>query len=124
VLGPDGWYYVGQLTGFPFQPGSANIYRVSPQGGIPAVALSGFTNIVSIAFGPDGALYVLEISKNGLLSGDPTGALIKVQNGVRTELAVGQLSMPGGLAVASDGTIYVTNWAVLPGGGQVIRITQ
>ena len=124
VLGPDGAYYVGQLTGFPFQPGSANIFRVSPDGGIPTVALSGFTNIISIAFGPNGALYVLEISKNGLLSGDPTGALFKVQHGVRTELAAGQLSMPGGLAIASDGTIYVTNWSVLAGGGQVLRITQ
>jgi DNA-binding beta-propeller fold protein YncE len=124
ALGPDGAYYVGQLTGFPFQPGSANIYRVSPDGGIPTVALSGFTNIISIAFGPDGALYVLEISKNGLLSGNPAGALFKVQNGVRTELAAGQLFMPGGLAIAADGTIYVTNWSVLAGGGQVLRITQ
>jgi DNA-binding beta-propeller fold protein YncE len=123
VVGPDGAYYVGQLTGFPFQTGSANIYRVAPQGGAPTVAFSGFTNIISIAFGPDGSLYVLEISKNGLLSNDPTGALIRVQpDGTRTELAVGQLFMPGGLAVASNGAIYVTNWSVLGGGGQVLKI--
>jgi hypothetical protein len=126
AVGPDGAYYVGQLTGFPFQPGSANIYRVSPQGGTPTVAYSGFTNIISIAFGPDGSLYVLEISKNGLRSGNPAGALIKVlPDGItRTELAAGQLFMPGGLVLASDGTIYVTNWSVLPGGGTVVRIQQ
>lgn len=125
ALGPDGAYYVGQLTGFPFFPGSANVYRVSPQGGTPTVAYSGFTNIISIAFGPDGSLYVLEISKNGLRSGNPLGALIKVlPDGTRTELAAGQLFMPGGMALASDGTIYVTNWSVLPGGGQVLRIQQ
>ena len=125
AVGPDGAYYVGQLTGFPFQPGSAKVYRVSPQGGTPTVAYSGFTNIISIAFGPDGSLYVLEISKNGLRSGNPLGALIKVlPDGTRTELAAGQLFMPGGLALASDGTIYVTNWSVLPGGGQVLRIQQ
>jgi sugar lactone lactonase YvrE len=45
-------------------------------------------------------------------------------NGTRSELAQGELSMPGGLALASDGTIYVTNWSVLPGGGQVLRIQQ
>ena len=28
VLGPDGAYYVGQLTGFPFPVGGANVYRV------------------------------------------------------------------------------------------------
>lgn len=125
AVGPDGAYYVGQLTGFPFQPGSAHIFRVSPQGGTPVVAYSGFTNIISIAFGSDGSLYVLEISKNGLLSGDPAGALIKVlPDGTRSELAAGQLLMPGGMALGSDGTIYVTNWSVLAGGGQVLRIQQ
>jgi hypothetical protein len=121
--GPDGSYYVGQLTGFPFQPSSANVYRVPANGGTPTVALSGFTNITSIAFGPDGSLYVLEISKNGLLSQNPLGALIKVQpDGTRTELAAGQLFMPGGVVVTSSGAVYVTNWSVLPGGGQVLRV--
>jgi hypothetical protein len=122
--GPDGAYYVGQLSGFPFQPGIANVYRVPAEGGTPTVFLSGFTNIISIAFGPDGALYVLQISKNGLLSGNPVGALIKVKGGVRTELAAGQLFAPGGMAIDRDGTIYVSNWAILAGGGQVLRITQ
>ena len=124
VQGPDGAYYVGQLTGFPFEPGLAKVYRVPAEGGTPTVAFSGFTNIISIAFGPDGALYVLQISKNGLLGGNPQGALYKVLNGVKTELAAGQLFLPGGMAIANDGTIYVTNWAVLAGGGQVLRITQ
>jgi hypothetical protein len=123
ALAPDGSYYVGQLTGFPFQVGSANVYRVPANGGTPTVALSGFTNIISIAFGPDGSLYVLEISKNGLLSQNPLGALIKVQpDGTRTELAPGQLFMPGGIVVTSSGAVYVTNWSVLPGGGQVLRV--
>src|SRR5262249_10937082 len=123
--GPDGAYYVGQLTGFPFVPGSASVYRVPAEGGTPVVAYSGFTNIIGIAFGSDGSLYVLEISKNGLLSGNPVGALIKLQAGSPpVELATGQLMMPGGLVVAPDNTIYVTNWSVLPGGGQVLRITQ
>ncbi|HET9557184.1 MAG TPA: ScyD/ScyE family protein, partial [Actinomycetota bacterium] len=30
VKGPDGAYYVGQLTGFPFPPGGANVFRVVP----------------------------------------------------------------------------------------------
>jgi hypothetical protein len=123
IEGPNGNYYVGQLTGFPFPPGGANIYTVPAEGGAPVVALSGFTNIIDIAFGLDGSLYVLQISKNGLLSGDPAGALIRVApNGTRTELAPGQLFLPGGIAVGPDGALYVTNWAVLPGGGQVLRI--
>ena len=34
-VGPDGHYYVSQLTGFPFPVGGANIFRVSPRGGTP-----------------------------------------------------------------------------------------
>ena len=92
-------------------------------GGTPTEALTGFTNIIDIAFGPDGALYVLEISKNGLLSGNPVGALIRVApNGTRTELVPGQLNTPGGIVFGDDGAIYVTNNATSPGGGQVLRI--
>ena len=33
VKGPDGLYYISQLTGFPFIPGGANIFRVNPRTG-------------------------------------------------------------------------------------------
>ncbi|MGH3881466.1 MAG: ScyD/ScyE family protein [Actinophytocola sp.] len=69
VRGPDGAYYVGSLTGFPFQVGGALVYRVVP-GKAPTVYAGGFTNIIDIAFGPDRKLYVLEIAHNSLLSGD------------------------------------------------------
>ena len=55
VVGPDGAYYVGQLTGFPFPVGGASVYRVAP-GGEPEVYASGFTNIIDIGFGPDETL--------------------------------------------------------------------
>jgi hypothetical protein len=34
AVGPDGAYYVSELTGFPFVPGAARIYRIAP-GGTP-----------------------------------------------------------------------------------------
>jgi sugar lactone lactonase YvrE len=68
ALGPDGDYYVGQLTGFPFPIGGANIYRVPAEGGTPEIVATGFTHIVDLAFGPDGSLYVLEIATNGLVA--------------------------------------------------------
>ena len=67
VKGPDGAYYVGQLTGFPFPPGGANVFRVVP-GKAPKVYAGGFTNIIDIAFDKRGRLYVLEIATNGLLN--------------------------------------------------------
>src|SRR4029078_11135774 len=30
AIGPDGWWYVGELKGFPFTPGASRIWRVSP----------------------------------------------------------------------------------------------
>jgi hypothetical protein len=128
AVGPGGDYFVGQLTGFPFPVGEANVYRVPAGGGAPTIYASGFTNIVDIAFGRDGSLYVLQIVKNGLLAAfdgnDWTGALIKVRrNGTRTELAEGALTAPGGIAIGPDGSLYVTNNSIYPGIGEVLRIT-
>ena len=127
ALGPDGHYYVGQLTGFPFPAGGANVYRVPAQGGTPEVYAGGFSAVIDVAFGPDGSLYVLELAKNGLVDAfifnDWTGALIRVApDGTRTEIAEGSLFAPGGVAVDSNGTIYVTNNSIFSGVGQVIRI--
>ena len=127
ALGPDGNYYVGQLTGFPFPVGAANIYRVPAGGGAATVFASGFTHIVDLTFGPDGSLYVVEIAKNGLLAAfngnDWTGALIRIApDGTRTELVPGALTAPGGVAVGSDGALYVTNNGIFSNTGEVIRI--
>ncbi|MEU2613497.1 ScyD/ScyE family protein [Micromonospora sp. NPDC007271] len=122
ATGPDGAFYVGQLTGFPFPVGGAKVWRVVP-GQAPTVAADGFTNIADIAFDRKGRLLVLEIFASGLLSGDPTGALIRVErDGSRTELARSGLVTPTGVAVAGDGTIYLANKGTLVGHGEVLRL--
>ena len=118
---------MGQLTGFPFPVGGANIYRVPANGGTPEIYAQAFTAIIDVAFGADGSLYVLEIAKNGLLDAfifnDWTGALIRVApDGTRTEIAEGSLFAPGGVAVGPDGALYVTNNSIFSGVGQVLRI--
>ncbi len=120
--GRDEALYVGQLTGFPFPPGGASVFKVFP-GGVPTVFADGFTNIIDVKFGRDGSLYVLQISANGLLSGNPLGKLVRVAtDGSRTEIAAGALIAPGGLALGADGSIYVSRFATLPGAGDVVRI--
>ena len=64
AVGPDGAYYVGELTGAPFATGAARVYRVV-RGQDPEVYLEGFTTIIDLAFGPDGSLYVLQHSSAG-----------------------------------------------------------
>jgi hypothetical protein len=121
--GPDGHYYVGQLTGFPFPVGGANVFRVNPHTGRQSVFASGFTNIMDLAFGRDGTLYVLEIDHDGLLTPANEGAIFAVtrKGARRIELPAGALPYPGGIAVGRDG-LYVSINARSPGGGQVIRI--
>ncbi len=126
--GPDGAYYVGELTGFPFELGSARVWRV-PGGGEPTVVADGFTNIIDIAFDSHGNMYVLEINKGGLLSANPedmstvVGALIKVApDGHKTTVMTSGLVMPTGMAIGPDGSIYISNFGVVPGMGQVIKI--
>ena len=124
VVGPDRQYYVSQLTGFPFPPGAANVYRVDPRTGAVTVFASGFTNIMDLAFGRNGTLYVLEIDHDGLLGGSTDGGLFAVsRDGTKRQIALapGTLTMPGGITVGKDG-LYVTNNSGSPGGGQVLRI--
>jgi hypothetical protein len=125
----DAFIYAAQLTGFPFAPETANVYRINPWSGATTVVAGGFTNVVGIAFGPDPSLYVLEIARDGLLEGEIcgnfAGRLWKVRHGEKTEIVVpdGGLNAQGGVAVGLDGTIYVTNSSVVPnGGGELIAI--
>ena len=67
VEGPDGFYYVSQLTGFPFPAGGANVFRVNPRTGTYTVYATGFTMAMDLDFGDDGTLYVLEIDSDNIL---------------------------------------------------------
>jgi hypothetical protein len=122
ALGPDGDYYVGQLTGFPFPVGGARVYRVPAGGGKPEVYARGFTNIIDVAFDGKGRLLVLEIAHNSLLAPEPFGALLRVEkDGSRTTIH-DDLFFPSGVAVAKDRSYYVTNCGVCAGTGEVLRI--
>jgi hypothetical protein len=136
--GPDGYYYVGTLTGFPFATGSAKVWRVPPWGGAPELCASGFTTIVDVAFDPYGRLYVLEIS-SGLRFPPtpppppllPPGKLKRIDQCGATPTTVYDnadpgagpvLEYPGGVVIGLDGAAYVTNKTLSSGGGEVLRI--
>lgn len=130
VRGPDGAFYVGQLTGFPFVPGTATVWRVKP-GEAPTVYADGFTSIIDLAFTDKGNLLVLEIARDGLFgalveqNGQLGGALIEVSRkdtSQHTTLLADPLFAPGGLVVDDD-DIYVSNRVIFAGGGEILKVT-
>jgi hypothetical protein len=120
AIGPDGAYYVGQLTGFPLVVGAAKIYRFEA-GSAPQVYLTGFTFVISIAFDPSGNLYVLQHT-NGPTA-NSNGSLIRVApNGSRTTIVDG-LVRPTSVAIGRDGALYISHRGISVGTGEVLRFT-
>jgi hypothetical protein len=145
--GPDGAYYVGELTGGPFAVGAARVYRIVP-GRDPQIFLEGFTAIIDLTFGPDDNLYVLQHATGAGLTGP--GALIRVTpDGKRTTVASEGLNLPTSVVIApsdshrghhhddhaedehggegeDDGkgrlTFYISNCGTCAGVGEVIRV--
>lgn len=116
--GPDGAWYVSELTGFPFPVGSANIYRVAADGSRTVYA-TGLTSLTDLAWDGD-TLYAVQMADEGLLAG-PSGSVVRVSpTGAHTTVA-DDLMAAYGIAIR-DGQAYVTTGSVLPGGGQVISV--
>jgi hypothetical protein len=75
TVGADGYYYVGELRGFPATPGKSQVWRIKPDS-VNAVCdpeaprrgncqryADGFTSIVALGAGDDGSIYVVELVK-------------------------------------------------------------
>ncbi|MES3034711.1 MAG: ScyD/ScyE family protein [Gemmatimonadota bacterium] len=118
--GPDGALYVSTLSGVPFLPGAARIYRVV-EGQAPTVFAAGLTQVTDHAWGANGALYVLQYASGPFFSGP--GSIVRIAaGGARTTVFVG-LTNPTGIIVGPDGALYVSNRGNVASVGEVLRIT-
>ncbi|GGO78917.1 ScyD/ScyE family protein [Nocardioides deserti] len=150
TVGADGYWYVGELRGFPATPGTSLVWRIKPgsRGAVCDPApydargdrherrggkhrsgctpyADGLTSIVDLAADRHGAIYALSLSKASWLqaeSGTPgaeIGGLFRItphRGHTHTrELVPGRLTLPGGVDVAKDGTIYLTGPVFGPG---------
>jgi hypothetical protein len=118
-----GSLYVGTLTPFPVQVGAAQVFKVNPATGHFTVYAAHLTTVLGLAFGPDGALYVLEMSVHNGGPAPATGEIIKIQGSHRTLIASG-LNFPTAMTFGPDGNLYVSvnGFGGPPGAGQVVRI--
>ncbi len=83
-----------------------------------------------MAFDSEGNLYVLEMVAGGLLNAsedDMSSAaaqIVKVApDGTQTEIDSTGLYFATGMAIGPDDTLYVSNFGVMPGMGQVVAIS-
>ena len=126
-MGINGNFYVGFLTGFPFARGAAHILRISPTGQVSTFA-TGLTHVVGLDIGRDGALFAVEMSTQSLLEAfacqkPVVGDVVRFFRGKRTVVARG-LPSPGGVAVAPNGSFYVSVNSTSPGRGELWRFPR
>jgi hypothetical protein len=140
ITARDGQFYLGNLNLFPIAPNFARILTLGHEecshdsapgfgdtGPLRSLHIlsskAGFTTVVGTAFGPDGLLYVLELSD---AAGYPTpgdGKVVRVKaDGDIEDVATG-LVVPTAMTFGPDGKLYVSNFgAAPPGTGQIVRI--
>jgi hypothetical protein len=120
VARPGGGWMVGELTGFPFVPGTARLHELAADGTLIQSLELGLTNIIDLAYDSHGDLLVLEHSSTGLLSGG-TGSLKRVLSDGTIQTVISGLDTPTSFALSNDGFLYVTSNSYAPGVGQVLQ---
>ena len=136
----DDALYVGNLNLFPIDPQWAKIVTLSrdtyfpnplpgfsgPQDEYPrwkvVSSKAGFTTVVGMKIGPDGLMYVLELSAARGYPSPGAGKVVRVKrNGVIEDVVTG-LTVPTGMTFGPDGRLYVSNLGAVPGAaGQILR---
>jgi hypothetical protein len=135
VIGPDGAYYVGELTGFPATPGLSRVWRVAPGtvhahcGTSPACSIvtTGLTSIIDLVFGPDGRLYVAQLDDASWLAVEGGGGLggsvhaCDVTTG-SCQTVVSHVPILTSIAFRGT-TLWGAVWALVPGQADVVPLT-
>jgi hypothetical protein len=134
VVGPDGNYYVGELTGGPFPPGAARVHQVTPDGDVDVYA-EGFTMIGAIDFDSQGRLHVLEMVDGGFMAldfdaieqGDFSSAaarIVRVEaDGSQTDLQARGVIFGTGMKIGANDELYVVHLSVTPF-AELVRIGE
>ncbi len=139
AVGPDGYYYVGELKGFPAPAGESNIWRVSPDASGEECGTGphseklfdgGFTSIIDLVFCEDEKLYVAELDELSWFAvevlGGGAGGTVSAIDLATLEVEVVASGIPGltGITFGKDGTLWATTNALNPELAGVIEIPR
>ena len=126
-IGPTGLthhgdIFFGNLAPFPIDPGSANVFKLTPSGNFK-LWRGGLTTVVGVAFDHRDRLFVLELSD---APGSPSpgfGKLVRVSPSGQVEDILTGLVVPTAMTIGPDGAVYISNFGAAPTGlGQIIRV--
>ncbi|WP_340106144.1 ScyD/ScyE family protein [Rhodohalobacter sp. 8-1] len=138
AIGPDGYYYVGELKGFPAPTGASNIWKIAPDasgamcGSSPKcekVFDGGFTSIIDLAFDSEGNLHVAELDEQSwfaveiLNPEDLGGTINSCDLSVKscTEVAKG-IPILTAITFGNDGALWATQNALIPRLAEVFEV--
>jgi hypothetical protein len=136
AIGPDGYYYVGELIGFPAPTGVSSVYRVSPNasgamcGSSPDCVrvFEGFTSIIDVDFSPDGKLHVVEFDAAGWAAveifGNGIGGTINScdLSTLTCEMFASGIDIITAITFGKNGTLWATRNALIPGLAEVVQV--
>jgi sugar lactone lactonase YvrE len=88
-----------------------------------AAVRAGLSGAVSLKFGPDGLLYVLELSTAAAFPTPGTGKVLRLSRDGTFEDVVTGLTVPTGMTFGPDQALYICNFGAAPAGaGQILRV--
>jgi hypothetical protein len=143
LVDSDDGLLVSNLGPFPITPNSSLLMTLRPGCGdrvgyavddcgpgtlhVASSSSPGLTTVVGMDWGPDGLLYLLELSEPQTTEQPPffptpgDGKVVRVRNGVAEDVITG-LSVPTAMTFGPDGALYVSNWGAAPAPiGQILR---
>ena len=140
LVASDGGLLVSNLGVFPITVDASQLLTLRPGCGdgtgeeveecgpgtlhIASSSSPGLTTVVAMDWGPDGLLYLLELSAAAGFPAPGDGKVVRVRDGMAEDVITG-LSVPTGMTFGPDGALYISNWGAAPAPiGQILRFNM